>query len=66
MEGIERPNQERIRMRGEKKNCKYLKIIEVDTIKQLEMKEKNKKRVSPKKEETFWKQALLQKSHQRN
>ena len=33
MEGIELPNQERIRTFGEKENYKYLGILEVDTIK---------------------------------
>ena len=40
-EGIELPNQEKIRTLGEKENYKYLGILEVDTIKQVEMKEKN-------------------------
>ena len=39
-EGIELPNQERIRRLGEKANYKYSEILEVDTIKQVEMKEK--------------------------
>ena len=39
-ERIELPKQERIRMRGEKKNHKCL---EADTIKQVEMKEKIRK-----------------------
>ena len=38
-EGIELPNQEIITL-GEKETCKYLKILEADTIKQVEMKEK--------------------------
>ncbi len=42
-EGIELPNQERIRTRGEKENYKYLGILEADIIKQVEMKEKIKK-----------------------
>ena len=33
MEGIELPNQERIRTLGEKLNYKYLGILELDTIK---------------------------------
>ena len=40
-EGIELPNQEKIRMLGEKETYKYLGILEADTIKQVEMKEKN-------------------------
>ena len=45
MEGIELPNQERIRMRGEKAILKYLRILEADTVKQVEIKQKknNKK-----------------------
>ena len=39
-EGIKLPNQEKIRMLGEKETCKYLGILEADTIKQMEMKEK--------------------------
>ena len=39
-ERIELPNQERIRMLGEKENYKYLGILEANTMKQAEMKEK--------------------------
>ena len=39
-EGIERPNQEKIRTLGEKDTYKYLGILEDDTINQVEMKEK--------------------------
>ena len=39
-EGIELPNQEKIRAFGEKETYKYLGILEVDTIKQVKMKEK--------------------------
>ena len=39
-EGIEPSNQERIGILGEKKNCKYLEILEADMIKQAKMKEK--------------------------
>ena len=39
-EGIEPPKQEKISMLGEKETYKYLGILEVDTIKQVEMKEK--------------------------
>ena len=38
--GIELPNQVSIRILGEKKNNKYLGILETDTIKQVEIKEK--------------------------
>ena len=42
-EKIELPNQEKIRTLGEKETYKYLGILEADTIKQVEMKEKIKK-----------------------
>ena len=38
--GIELPNQDNIRMLGEKETYKYMGILEADTIKQVEMKEK--------------------------
>ena len=40
-EGVELPNQVVIRTRGEKENYKLLVILEADTIKKQEMKEKN-------------------------
>ena len=39
-EGIELPNKERIRTPREKEIYKHLRILETDTIKQAEMKEK--------------------------
>ena len=39
-EGIQLPNQERIRTLIEKKSYKYLGILNADTIKQAKMKEK--------------------------
>ena len=42
-DGMELPNQNKIRTLGEKETCKYLGILEADTIKQVEMKEKIKK-----------------------
>ena len=45
-EGIELPNQEKIRTLGEKETYKDLGILEANTIKHVEMKEKNEKRVS--------------------
>ena len=38
--GMELPNQDKIRTLGEKETYKYLGILEADTIKQVEMKEK--------------------------
>ena len=40
MEGMELPNQDKIISLGEKETYKYFGILEVDTIKQVEMKEK--------------------------
>ena len=42
-ERVELPNQVVIRMLGEKETYKHLGILEADTIKQAEMKEKIKK-----------------------
>ena len=42
-EGIELPNQGKIRTLGKKENYKYLGILEGDTIKQAELKEKVRK-----------------------
>ncbi len=39
---MELPNQDKIRTLGEKETYKYLGILEADTIKQVEMKEKIK------------------------
>ena len=38
--GIELPNAEKIRTPGKKETYKYLRILEADIIKQMEMKEK--------------------------
>ena len=43
MDGMELPNQDKIRTLGEKETYKYLDILVADTIKQVEMKEKIKK-----------------------
>ena len=46
-------NQEKIRTLGEKETYKYLGILETDTIKQVEMKEKKiKKRIYQENEKT--------------
>ena len=42
-DGIELPSQDKIRTLGEKETNKYLGILEADTIKQVEMKDKNLK-----------------------
>ena len=46
MERIKLLNQERIRTLGEKENYKYIGILEVDTIKRSDMKEKLQKSIS--------------------
>ena len=45
-EEIEIPNRKKIRTLEEKETYKYLEILEVDSIKQVEMKEKQLKSVS--------------------
>ena len=40
MEGIEQPDQEKIRTLGEKETYAHLGILVADTIRQVEMKEK--------------------------
>ena len=42
-DGIELPNQEKIRTLGEKETDKYLCILKAEAIKQVKMKEKIKK-----------------------
>ena len=42
-DGMELPNQDKIKTLGEKENYKYLRILEADTIKHAEMKDKRKK-----------------------
>ena len=42
-DGIELPNQDKIRTLAENETCKYLGILEADTIKQVKMKNKIKK-----------------------
>ena len=49
-EEIELPNQECMRTLGEKENYWFSEILEADTIKQAEMKEKIKKKVQEKDE----------------
>ena len=42
-DGMELPNQDKMRTLAENETYKYLGILEADTIKQVEMKEKSKK-----------------------
>ena len=65
-ERIELLNQERIRTLGQKENYKYLGILEVNTIKQVEIEEKNMKWIIQKNENTSRNQAVQQKSNQRS
>ena len=46
IDGMELPNQDKIRKLTENETYKYLDILEADTIKQLEMKGKFKKNIS--------------------
>ena len=46
IDGMEQPNQDKIRTLREKETYKYLDILEADTIKQEEMKEKLRKNIS--------------------
>ena len=59
----EQTNQECIRVLDEKENYKYLIILEADIIKQMEMREKNKKSLPQKNEKASRNNVLLQKSH---
>ena len=45
-DGMEPPNQDKIKTLGEKETYKYLGMLEADTIKQVEMKEKIRKNIS--------------------
>ena len=42
-DGMELPNHDKIRTLGENETCKYLGILEADTIKQMQMKDKIRK-----------------------
>ena len=53
-------------MLGGKETYKYLRILEADTIKPVEMKENILKRVPQANEETTQNQTIYQKSHQRD
>ena len=53
MKGIELPNEDKIRTFGEKETNKYLEILEVDTIKHAEIREKIKKRNTSGKRENY-------------
>ena len=61
---IELRNQDKIRALAEKETYKYLGILEADTVKYTEMKEKIKKNTSGERK-YYSKPRILQKSHQR-
>ena len=65
-ERIELPNQVVIRTIGEKETYKYLGILEADTIKQQEMKEKREKRVTQKSQKITRNKTLLQEPCQKD
>ena len=52
-DGMKLPNRDKIKTLGEKRTYKYLGILEVDTIKQVEIKEKIKK-VSQENQKATW------------
>ena len=54
--GIELPNQGKIKTLGEKETYKYLGILEADAIKKVEIKEKNVKKSISRDRENFSKQ----------
>ena len=64
-DGMEQPNQDKIRTLGEKKSNTYVKILEADTIKQEEMKEKVKKEYF-RRIRKLLETKLLQQPYQRN
>ena len=51
-DGIELPNKDKIKSLTENETYKYLGILEADTIKQAEMKEKNPERIPQKNQKT--------------
>ena len=59
-DGMELPNQDKIRTLGENETYKYLGILEADSIKRVEMKDKIQKNISGELETT------RDKTHQRN
>ena len=57
-EGIDKPNQGKIRTLGEKETYKYLGILEADTIKYAGRKEKIKTRIPQENKKTTQKQTI--------
>ena len=62
-EGIELPNQQKIRTHREKETYKYLGILEADTIKHAEMKE-NIFKIPQENDKATQNQTISQESHQ--
>ena len=65
-DGMELPNQDKIRTPGEMETYKYLGILEADTLKQVGMKENIKKEYLRSTKKLFEKIAMKQKLYQRN
>ena len=64
-DGMELPNKDKIRMLGENETYNYLVILEADSIKQVEMKEKIQKEYL-RRTKKLLETKLKQKPHQRN
>ena len=62
-ERVELPNQEKIRTHREKETYKYLGIVEADTIKQTEMREKYVKCITGERAKTTQDQTIQQEFH---
>ena len=60
--GMELPNQDKIRTLGEKETYKYLGILEADTIKKVEMEEK----ISQESQKATRNKTMKQKRYQEN
>ena len=65
-DGMELPNQDKIRTLGEKETYKYLSILKADTIKQVEIKEKNQKEYLRGTKKATRDKTIWQKLYQRN
>ena len=65
-DGMELPNPDKIRTHEEEETYKYFWILEADTIKQVQMKDKIRKEYPMQNKETTWDKTLQQKPHQRN
>ena len=62
--GMELPNHDKIRTLGENETYKNLAILKVDTIKQVEMKDKIRKEYLRRTRKLLEKKTLTQKPHQ--